>query len=287
MVIDWEWDAPLKHRRGSPKRLDGIDLFYEFEWYDLFPDWRAQFKNRLSLARLVRADCPDGKTPALLLTAREVEERIIESPTKFVAVINLPRYLSTASPDAAASYYAHHLESGVTGITRLHELAARPEVINAVVDRELELEHIAAWAHGNAERIEQLRGIAGVVDRFPQAIEVRTVVAALQALDALDPEITSAIEGLLKRDIDKDARLRLLRALTEDSTGRHVTTEVLGERIIERLADARNVTQQYSALLRSSDGIRVRNVLGDSRTARRDPAEDARGVPRGSGADVG
>jgi len=252
MVIDWEWDVPLQHRRGSPKRLDGIDLYFDFEWSEVFPDERAQFKNGLSLARLVRADCPEGKTPGLLLTTRDVEERIIETPSHFVAVINLPLYLATASPDAAASYYAHHLESGITGIARLHQLAARPDVISAVVDRQLDLEHIATWAAGNVDRIEQLRGIAGVADSAGETVDLAAVVRTLRALDALDPEITAAIEGLLRRDIDKDARLRLLRVLTEDPTGRHVTTEVLGERISERLGDARNVTRQYSALLADS-----------------------------------
>jgi len=288
MVVDW--DVPLQHRRGSPKRLGGLDIYHDFDWPDLFPDGRAQFKNGQCLARLVRDDCPEGKIPALLLTTRDVEEGPIETDSHFVVVLNLPRYRATATPDAAASYYAHRLESGITGIARLHELAAQPDVINAVVERQLDAEHIAAWASehpdrmeelrgiagvdsgredpdepeidadriaawasDHADRIEQLRGIAGVGDSSRETVELPTAVAALQALDSLDPEITAAIEGLLRRDIDKDARLRLLRVLTEDPTGRYVTTEVLGERISERLADARNVTQEYSALLADSD----------------------------------
>jgi len=43
MVV--EWDRPLKHRRGSPKRLDGIDIYFDFDWFEMFPDGRDQFKN--------------------------------------------------------------------------------------------------------------------------------------------------------------------------------------------------------------------------------------------------
>jgi hypothetical protein len=287
MVVDWE--VPLQHRRGGPTRLGGLDIYYDFEWSELFPNGRAQFKNGQCLARLIREDCPEGKIPALLLTTRNVDEGPIETDSHFVVVLNLPRYRATATPDAAASYYAHRLDSGITGIAKLRQLASQPDVIGAVVERQLDAGHIAdwasiapsrmedlrritrvdsgrekadepemnvdriaAWASDHIDRIEQLRSIAGVSESKVETADIQTAVAALQALDGLDRETTAAIEDLLRRDVDKDVRLRLLRVLTEDPAGRYVTTAVLGERINERLADARNVTHEYSALLADS-----------------------------------
>ncbi len=249
MVV--EWDRPLAHRQGSPHRLDGIDVYYDFDWFEFFPDARAQFRNGRCMALLVRDDCPDGKTPALLLTTRdEVKEAPIETETHYVVVLNLPRYLSLATGDAAASYFAHGPRAVDTRITQLHTLAAQPEVISAVVDRELDLQHIAAWASSRADGIEQLRSIAGVSQTDAEReSNLPTALSALQTLGHIDPEIADALESLLRRDVQGEIRLRLLRALTDDASGRYATAELLGQRIAERLDDARGVTEQYSALL--------------------------------------
>lgn len=44
MDVEW-WDLPVEHRRGSPQRLLGVDVFYDFAWSDHFPDNRVQFKD--------------------------------------------------------------------------------------------------------------------------------------------------------------------------------------------------------------------------------------------------
>jgi hypothetical protein len=286
MASEIGWDRPLRYRRGSPTRLDGVDIYFDFEWLDVFSDGRAQFRNGQCLAQLVRNDCPQGKVPALLLTTRDdVEERSIETDSRFVVVLNLPRYLAHATPDAAASYYAHRLDSGITSIAKLHKLVAQPAVIQAVVDKELTVDHInawvgedpdrieevaripgvrdavelahgefdvekiAAWAAGNEKRIDQLRRIAGEHEPEGPTATFGAVVAALETLDDLDEEIVNAIESLLGPKADRDAKLRFLRALTADPTGRFATSEVLGERIGERLEDARAITAEYEALL--------------------------------------
>lgn len=253
MVV--EWDPPLQHRRGSPNRLLGIDIYYDFEWFDVFPNARAQFKNGKSMAHLIRDGCPEGKTPALLLTVRDdANEGLVESETHHVVAVKIRRYLERATGDAAFSYFGHDLDSTGMGIAELRTLAARPEVVRTVVERELGPEHIVEWAQGNADRVAQLRNIAGVGDGTAVRADLPTVLATLQAMDGIDQEVATALVGLLGQDLDKDVRLRLLHALTEDATGRYATTEVLRGRIYDRLGDARVVTQQYAVLLAEDAG---------------------------------
>lgn len=61
--LDLDWDVPLLHRVGAEERLCGIDVFHEFDWLDVFPDERTQFKNGKCLAKFVKERCPRGKTP--------------------------------------------------------------------------------------------------------------------------------------------------------------------------------------------------------------------------------
>ena len=259
------WDRPLRKRRGSPKRLEGIDLYYDFKWYDVFPDGRAQFKNGLCLARLVQGDCPEGKTPALLLTKRDVEERVVETDARFVVVLNFPRYLSQAAPNAALSYYATALGPGITGASRLHEVAAQPDVIEAVVTRELDVKHIAAWVKAKKGRLDQLRRIAGLNDAgATKKADPSSVIAALEKMEDVDAEILDAIERLLGQDMDREDRLRLLRALTNDREGRDATGEVLVERITDRLADARAVTKEYRSLLKKAGETAMQQFIEEN-----------------------
>lgn len=251
LTLDLEWDVPLKRRQGGATHLDGIALYYEFEWRAVFPDERAQFKNGQCLAKFVRDSCPDDKTPALLLMDRDhVEEGARETDLHFVFVLNLPRYLR-ANADAALSYLASHLGSGVTRLSRLNELAAaaRPEVIRAVVGSQLNLEHIAEWASGNPERLEQLRGIAGAGDATRAEASLSETIAALEALGGIDAEGVAVIARLFGPGTERERRLELVRAVTDDPTGRYITGEVLAERTPQRVADARNAMAAYQACL--------------------------------------
>lgn len=238
---DLEWDVPIRHRKGSPSRLAGIDLYVDFRWLDQFRDERAQFRNGLCLARLVQRDCPPGTTPALLLTDRDtVEERILTPPGHFVVVVNLPRYLSQAIGNAAESYYADRLG--------IQALAARPDVVNAVIGQ-LSLDDITAWAAEDTNRVVQLRDIAGVREGEASLATAAEAIAALQALDQLDPNDLAAIAALFGPDADRDARMELVRRITGDPGGRYVTGQVLVQRTTDRIADARAAMADYERLL--------------------------------------
>src|SRR5713101_5899340 len=116
MEVEW-WDRPLSSRMGGQSRLGGLELFYEFDWLDEFPDQRAMFQNGTSLARLVKRECPQDLTPALLLTVRgNIEERSFVADGRYIAVINLRR-IRAAAGDAAISYFAARLGAGITSAT--------------------------------------------------------------------------------------------------------------------------------------------------------------------------
>jgi CheY-like chemotaxis protein len=239
-----DWDVKLFWRRGGRVRLAGIRVYYEFKWRDLMPNRRMQFRNGQCLAERVRADCPDGKIPALLLTARdEIEEGARITASFFVVVLNLPRYLEQAEANAAVSYLAKPL-GPITQARRLQELAAAdPKDLRALIQLNLGTADIADWARGDAERLSQLRSIAA------QGDELRAAVDALRSLSGLDAELVKALADLTRTETDREKRLDLLRALTEDPTGRYLTGEILGERIEDRLADARTAAAELMRLV--------------------------------------
>jgi hypothetical protein len=220
--------------------LAGIELYYDFPWSNHFPDGRAQFRNGRCLALLVHEGCPDGLTPALLVTDRDtVEETIIQTTTHFVLVVNLPRYLSQATANAAESYYADRMG--------IRALAARPEVIDAVMTQ-MSIEDIETWAAEDVSRIDQLRQIVGVREGATPAT-LEEAVAALSALGQLDRKAVGVLAGLFGPDSDRAARLELVRHITADPTGRYVTGEVLVQRTSDRVTDARNAMSDYQQLL--------------------------------------
>lgn len=250
MKLDVAWEVPLNHRKGSETRLCGIDVFYEFKWLDVFPDRRTQFKNGQSLARFVQEKCRPGKTPALLLTLRDgPKQGFLHTPNFLVFVVNLPEYRSSDG-DAASSYLASHLAVDVTDIDQLHDLAASadPETLQAFIGSHISFDHIAAWVSDNEERLEQLRDLARADDGKGSA-RLADVVAALDALDGLSPEDVALIAGFFGPEADREQRLELLRAVTQDPTGRYVTGEVLAERTPQRVEDARNAMDAYHDLL--------------------------------------
>jgi len=249
MSLDIEWERPLQHRRGGPTRLDGLDVYFDFDWLSVFPDRRMHFRNGQVLAKRVRGATPEGKRPVMLLTTIEdVEERAIETDTDYIFVVNLPRYLEEASGDAAVSYLARNL-----GIGRLSEFAdVRPAEVRAFLDLHLDADRIAEWASSDDARIEAIRRIPGVQDEATAHGPI-DVLNALQTLEELDSAMVVAIAELLGPEVDSEDRLRLLRALTDDSEGRYVTGEVLSQRTTDRLADARDAVADYSALLADTD----------------------------------
>jgi hypothetical protein len=254
MDQDFDWPLPLRHREGAPFNLEGIDVFYDFDWDRYFSDGRMQFRNGKCLAVQALEGCPEGKTAALLLTDDgDAEERSFESESLFVLVINFPRYLELADANAAVSYLARGFGPGIANIGQFNELAGRtPEEIRAFFEQQLTAERIEEWAAGNAERLAALQRIAGNGGDAPR-IPTVDAIDAIRALDDLDPEFITVLAEMFGQDLDRDARLELLQALTDNPGGRRDTGEVMGQRANQRLEDARQAIIEYSTLLENPD----------------------------------
>jgi hypothetical protein len=247
--IDFTWDDPLFYRYGADERLCGILVFYDFDWRDVFPDERTQFKNGKSLAKFVQSKCPPGKTPALLLTLRDGVKQGFRQTDQFsICVVNIGEYRA-AEGDAAISYLANHLDVDITDIERLEELAesADPTVLRAFIESSVDIGHIADWAHGDPERIEQLRQL--VQEGSAEPAPLAATLDALGAIVDLRPEDVGTLARFLGTPADREQRLELARAITSDPAGRYVTSKVLAERTAQRVADARAAIATYSELL--------------------------------------
>lgn len=247
-----DWDLPLRYRDGGAIFLNGIEVYFDFDWHTVCGHDRPQFKNGQCLARLAQANCPDGKTAALLLAARsDVPEHPRTTDSHFFLVVNLPRYLARATGNVAVSYYAEQLQSNITRMGQLDELASQPEVMEAV----LTVERVVEWAAGDPGRRAHLRAALGTDTPVGSEVDIPALVAALSTLEDLDldSDLITAIASLFGPGVDREHRLGLLRAMTEDPDGRYVTGEVFAERTAERIADARGAMAAYQALLDDPD----------------------------------
>jgi Domain of unknown function (DUF4263) len=245
--IDLEWRRLLFHRQGAADRLDGIDVYYDFEWDDHFPDQRAQFRHGKALALFVRKTCPEGKTPALLLTAdEEADEGFQETPKHCVCVLHLPSYRE-AEANPCLAYLAAKLGAGIAKIGPLSPGVAEHAAVGAkAAESGMDIEKIAAWAGRDEDRLAQLRQLAGT----GSGAEVDDVLEALASLgDELDPELVRGVADLFGKEANREKRLELLRELTGDPSGRHLTGLVLAERVGQRIDDARGALEKYEAVL--------------------------------------
>jgi len=253
--IDLDWEPQLQYRPGAPTNLDGVHVFHDFDWLAVFRDNRAQFRNGKCLAQHVREECPEGKTPALLLTTQDGVERSLTTDNFHVVIVNIHKYLELADADAALSYFASRAGTGIAGFDHLRRLITAPEDVKAFLELKLTAELIGEWIHDNRERAEAVRAVVGVGAR-PREGDGATPKEALEALAAMgqvDVEIAAAIGALFGPDSDRDARLDLLRALTEYPAGRRDASEILGQRTRERLEDLRQATHKYKELLREPE----------------------------------
>jgi hypothetical protein len=242
-----DWEPTLQHFEGSAVNLDGIDVYHDFDWQSLVGHTRRQFINGQCLARVARLHCPAGKTPALVLTTKDVQPHPYVTDSHFFFIVNMPQALS-ASGNAAESLYASYLESEITRYAQFEELASNPEMIEAV----LSVERVANWLREDENRQSQLEDNLGGREH-DGPVDVSELVAALRSLmeSDLDSDTLAEIAAAFGPEVDPDRRMELLRALTEDTVGRLATGEVLAERTAERVADARAAMAEYQALLDS------------------------------------
>lgn len=244
------WPRDLLTRRGARERLLGMRIYHDFPWTEVFPNRRTQFKHGLSLARLVREECPPGLEPAILLTTDEdTVEGGIESEGEYVVVVNIVRYLAQPSVDAAASYYAHRRHR-ITQRAAMEEIRQSPDLLQALLQEHLTIDLIDAWRNGSPERREALRELAlhnAELDAVrPTAQEI---VDALLAIDDIPDDVWRVLVAFLPDVLDENSRKAILDAITEEPGGRQQAAHTLGGRLAERIADTYRAIDEYETLL--------------------------------------
>jgi Shedu protein SduA, C-terminal len=239
-----DWNPSLSHRRGTPVRLLGIDIYHDFKWSDVVRHGMNQFPNGQCLAQLAREHC-GSKRPALLLTDNDSElEGPFETDTHHFVVVHLPRYLREATPNAAVSYLARRRDIYEAQMAMLEQLSSRPDLVEQLYTAET----VAQWLTTDPSRSDQVQESMSSQAVVPR-VEPGQLVAALRALESMDSAALEALAEFFGSHDDPDVRLALLRAVTGNTGGRLVTGAVLAERTADRIADARAAMAAYEELL--------------------------------------
>jgi hypothetical protein len=184
---DFPWARALTYRQGAPSNLEGIDVFFDFNWEETIGHRQTQFKNGLCLARRVKKECPNGKRPALLLTETDqVKGESFESKTLFVVVVNISRYLVEANADASAAYFGDASGPGLTRMSQINAISRMSaNEMKAFLDLKLTAEDVAEWASSNGTRISALREIVEP-SREQDPLPVAEVIKAIESLGGFD-----------------------------------------------------------------------------------------------------
>jgi hypothetical protein len=241
-----EWDRPLLRRHGSLNRLDGLDVYYDFNWHNMFKHDRAIFPRGQSLAQLVRRDCPVGKTPCLLLTERDdITPGIQTTDNDFIVIVPINDYLRNAGADAASTYYARLSTTPLTQLPSLSEVIFSSTELGHFLDEHLTLETLTSWLSRSSSRLQMLKNLISSDDNS-SSIDTAT---ALRNLDVEDLEVFKEFAQYMKR-LGGGSQLReLLDQITLFEQGRTAAATMLAHRLPERIADIRNRLNRYDQLI--------------------------------------
>lgn len=254
------WDRPLEHRRGGGSRLGGLDIYYDFNWREVFRHDRAVFPRGQSLAQLVTGDCPDGKKPSLLLTKRtDVAARIEETEDRYIVIVPIIDYLANAGAVAATTYYARMSGTPLTQLPTLSEIDFSNTELEGFLAEHLNFEALYRWAVDNPGRIDTLRRISAENgEKF-----VPSAADEIRRLEEADPATLEAMGEYLDRIGDHEDIRLLLSRVTGSEFGRLLTANVLASQLPERIADTRNKLNEYQELIEEPNSTEtdVQNFL--------------------------
>ena len=227
------WPRPLHVVQGSPERLSGIRVYYDFDWREEFGHSRKAFPHGQTLTRLIKEECPAGKQPCLLLTTGEdpIPQRIPRQ-TEYVVVVNIRHYLRESEGNPAYTYFARSAKGCVTGIPAVQNVAHTAEELDAFLNTHLKAGDIARWLDADPDRLQQLAEITEkkIPGRSHRA-SIEDVIQTLESLDRIDPELLNGLKSVFSKAQDRQTRTTLLHALTHNVEGLTQAGEVFGERI--------------------------------------------------------
>jgi hypothetical protein len=211
----------------------------------MFKHDRAVFPRGQSLAQLVARDCPDGKTPALLLTERsDVQPSIQEAEDRYTVIVPIRDYLGNTDADAASTYYARLSRTPLTKLPSLVDMTFSVAELHTFLDAHLTTEVIAHWIAENPERMKSLYDLIGIPSITPLS-----AADAIRSLDIEDAAVFAEFARYLGRLSDSAEIHSLLAQITGSEFGRTVTANVLGGRLPERIADTRRQLVKYQELI--------------------------------------
>jgi hypothetical protein len=138
-TLNLPWPSTLQHRRGGPRMLRGLHVFFDFDWRHVFGHDKGVFKKSHELAALAQREALN-KLPTIILTTREdVTAKAFEWNDRYVLVININRYLRSGIADFARDFFAASLTSRVSQVA------------------DIEGSDIQRWANGRPDRIRDLQ----------------------------------------------------------------------------------------------------------------------------------
>ena len=249
------WPRPLTFRTGSPHLLAGIEVYHDFDWDAVFKHPQRAFKNGRRLALLVRSDCPDDKTAALLLTDDpNAEEDTVETDTHYVAIIRIDRYLET-SADPAATYFARQFTArgGVSSIHRYDALIRNAGDLDALLESHLSEDAIRRRIGGKSDRLDLIRRIAESGGP-PEVTHITPAElgAYLDSLSDVPTDLLNALAAAASRAEPETLRT-IVMSITETLAGRTTAAAVLAERFPERIQDLKARAALYRALVNTAE----------------------------------
>lgn len=248
-----DWPNPLSQRTALV-RLDGVEVYYDFDWTDVFGHNQSAFPNGQALACLVRRECPESLIPTLLLTCLEGEERRTHvTEDRFVAIVPIRDYLALAKADPAATYFVRHSRTPVTDLTRLSRLSDGD--VRTLLDVHLNADSLEIWCDASPRHRENLLDLLrrrpdlnNSVDHVPSAIADQ-----IRALVELDPQAVAAFLDYLDRiGWPHAVRSSLLSAIASTPGVAAAVGQALGDGLAARLQEVRNDASAYRQLIESS-----------------------------------
>ena len=232
-----EWHPPLRTRTGSPTRLMGLRVCYDFNWKAIFHHNRAAFRHGQDLAKTVWSGCPAGKIPCLLLTTKDETEDgpLYTSDGNYVFVMRIHRYLAEARAGAAANYLLTKFGvSNMVTARQIRRAASDPHQQDEILEVLANREGLIRWTSRNpATRAPMLHEIASIHAGVREDLSVRG-----PAMNWIRSAGASAIRGIVD-DVASTKEGRRAIAMTDPTAG--------------RAEDLRQAAMGYRELLASED----------------------------------
>ena len=156
------WRPQLSKRTGARKLLAGLAVYYDFRWRVVIGHGKTTFTNGKDLAGRIRDDCPEGMTPALLLTTQDdVEEGHLRTDdSTYLFVIHIGRYLEKAAAAAAVNYLAG--EVGVGGLAAMRRAKKKirdSRQLDEILEETVTVERLGRWVDQQPGRVTMLQEI--------------------------------------------------------------------------------------------------------------------------------